>query len=99
MLLQLEADGHINNLEEYPALYGFENNYIHWFDEFIDAYFDNTRRPFMAKHYVDYGNRIRALWNDRPNRPYPKYVKYLIGKTISKETFRTKFLTKCLKFR
>jgi hypothetical protein len=88
MLLQLETDGHINNLEEYPALLAFEQNYIHWFEEFIEGYHDDTHRAYMAKHYTDYGNRIKALWVNRPKRPYVKYQKFLIGKTVSKETVK-----------
>lgn len=30
LLLQLEADGYINNLDSFPALYAFAPNYMHW---------------------------------------------------------------------
>lgn len=52
MLLQLQHDGHINNLEEYPAMDAFQKNYIYWFDEFVESYYDDTHRPYMGKHYV-----------------------------------------------
>ena len=68
MLLQLESDGIIHNLEQYPAMEAFYNNYTHWFDDFIDTYHDDTHRPYMAKHYVAYGNRLKLLWEQRPNR-------------------------------
>jgi len=35
----------------------------------------------MAKNYVDYGNRLKTLWNERPQREYQKLPFYLIGKT------------------
>ncbi len=82
MLLQLEADGHITNLEQYPAMEAFEKNYTHWFEEFVDSYYEDTHRPYMAKNYVEYGNRLKALWTDRPHREYEKLPFYLIGKSV-----------------
>lgn len=87
-LLQLESDGHVNNLDEYPSLFAFSNTYTFWFDEFIDNYYEETHRAFIAKHYSEYGNRIRNLWENRPKRPYTQHQHYLIGKTISKETVK-----------
>lgn len=52
MLLQLESDGHIVNLQSYPAMEAFEKDYTHWFDEFIESYYEDTHRPYMAKNYV-----------------------------------------------
>ena len=40
----------------------FEKDYTHWFEEFIDSYYEDTHRPYMAKTYVEYGNRLKALW-------------------------------------
>ena len=40
----------------------------------------------MAKNYVEYGNRLKALWTERPNRAFEKLPFYLIGKTVDKAT-------------
>jgi len=42
----------------------------------------------MGKHYVEYGNRLKALWVERPKRPYVQYPNYLIGKSIEKTTVK-----------
>ena len=70
----------------------FEKDYTHWFEEFVDSYYEDTHRPYMAKAYVEYGNRLKTLWTERPNRPFEKMPFYLIGKslektTVSEETF------------
>jgi len=84
MLLQLESDGHIVNLQSYPAMEAFEKDYTHWFDEFIESYYEDTHRPYMAKNYVEYGNRLKALWTERPKRDYEKLPFYLVGKTLER---------------
>lgn len=43
----------------------------------------------MAKNYVDYGNRLKSLWTDRPHRQYEKLPFYLIGKTLEKKLVNT----------
>jgi hypothetical protein len=40
----------------------------------------------MAKNYVDYGNRLKTLWSERPHREYEKLPHYLIGKSVQKTT-------------
>lgn len=40
----------------------------------------------MAKNYVEYGNRLKALWTERPHRDYEKLPFYLIGKTLERTT-------------
>ncbi len=39
----------------------------------------------MAKNYVQYGNRLKALWTDRVRKDYEKLPYFLIGKTIDKK--------------
>lgn len=47
----------------------------------------------MAKNYVDYGTRLKALWTVRPHRDFEKLPFYMIGKTmdrtqVSEETYQ-----------
>lgn len=39
----------------------------------------------MAKNYVEYGNRLKNLWLERPQRDYERLPYYLIGKTLEKK--------------
>lgn len=84
LLLQLEADGYINNLDSFPSLFAFTQPYTFWFEDFVNNYYEETHRSFIAKHYTEYGNRIKALWDGRPKRPFPSHPTYLIGKTIDR---------------
>lgn len=83
-LLQLEADGFINNLDAYPALFAFAPNYTYWCQTFVDNYYEDTHRAYISKNYTEYGDRLKALWDNRPNRPYIKFPQYLIGRTVSR---------------
>ena len=38
----------------------------------------------MAKAYVEYGNRLKNLWTERPNRHFEKLPFYLVGKSLEK---------------
>lgn len=42
-------------------------------------------RSFIARHYTEYGNRLMALWENRPNRSFPSYPVYLVGRTIDRK--------------
>ncbi len=84
LLLQLEADGYINNLDSLPSLFAFTQPYTFWFEDFVDNYYEETHRSFIAKHYTEYGNRIKSLWDNRPKRAFSKHPIYLIGKTIDR---------------
>lgn len=84
MLLQLEADGYIHNLDAYPSLFAFTHPYTFWFEEFVENYYEETHRSLIAKHYTDYGNRIKALWDNRPKRSFPAAPLYIIGKTVER---------------
>lgn len=42
-------------------------------------------RSFIARHYTEYGNRLMALWENRPNRTFTSYPLYLIGRTIDRK--------------
>ena len=85
LLLQLEADGYINNLDSFPALYAFAPNYLHWGEAFVESYLEETHRTYIAKYYTEYGDRLKGLWDARPKRPYSHHPNYLIGRTIAKE--------------
>jgi hypothetical protein len=84
LLLQLEADGHISNLDSFPSLFAFTQPFTFWFEEFVDNYYEETHRSFIAKHYTEYGNRIKSLWDNRPKRAFSSHPIYLIGKTIDR---------------
>ena len=62
MVLQLEADGFINNLDEYPSKNALDTCYTSWFESFVNTYYDETHRAFTARNYVEYGDRIKMLW-------------------------------------
>jgi hypothetical protein len=87
-LLQLEADGYINNLDSYPGVLGFAPNYTHWGQAFVDVYYEDTHRSYIAKYYTDYGDRLKALWDSRPNRPFPRQPFYLIGRSTAREVVK-----------
>ena len=38
-LLQIEADGYINNLDAFPGVLGFAPNYTYWGQMFVDTYY------------------------------------------------------------
>ena len=58
-------------------------SYTSWFDNFVLKYYNDTHKPYTSKNYVEYGNRIRMLWEERPNRPLKnQYPPLLIGKTV-----------------
>ncbi len=84
MLLQLQADGMIENLDAIPAAHSFHFKFTFWFKEFIEGYYEETHQPYTAKHYTEYSNRMKKLWDNRPDRPYDKFNS-LIGKTVEKE--------------
>jgi len=54
----------------------------------VESYYEETHRAFIAKHYTEYGNRIKNLWEGRPKRPYPQHKKFLIGRTTNRETVK-----------
>ena len=88
LLLQLEADGFINNLDSFPALFGFAQNYTYWGNAFVETYYEDTHRSYIAKYYTEYGDRLKALWEGRPNRPYNKHPIYLVGRTTGRQTVK-----------
>lgn len=88
LMLQLEADGYLHNLDQLPSLFAFTQPYTFWFQEFVDSYYEDTHRSFIAKHYTDYGDRLKALWLGRPHRPFPAHPQYLVGRTLSRTTIR-----------
>jgi hypothetical protein len=84
LLLELEADGFIQNLDALPSLFAFTHPYTFWFGEFIENYYEETHRSFIAKYYTEYGNRIKSLWDNRPKRVFTSHPIYLIGKTLER---------------
>lgn len=83
MVMQLEHDGFINNIDDYPSRFAVDSGYSSWFESFVTNYYNDTHRPYTAKSYMDYGNRIKMLWDERPNRPLKdSFPKIIIGKTI-----------------
>ena len=84
MLLQLEADGYIENLDSLPSPFAFHQSFTFWFEDFVDGYYEETHRSFIAKHYTEYGNRLRSLWEGRPNRHYDVRPHYLVGRSLAK---------------
>lgn len=51
-LLQMEADGYISNLDAWPGVLGFSQNYTQWGQLFTDTYYDDTHRSYIAKYYT-----------------------------------------------
>ena len=62
LLLQLEADGYVYNLDAFPGLFGFASNFTHWCQSFVNVYYEDTHRSYIAKYYTEYGERLRSLW-------------------------------------
>jgi len=87
-LLQIEADGFINNLDAFPGVLGFAPNYTYWGSMFVDTYYDDTHRSYISKHYTEYGDRLKALWENRPNRPFIHHPLYLIGRSVSRKVVK-----------
>ena len=83
MVLQLERSGFISNLDQYPSRNALDVCYTSWFENFVNNYYDETHRPFTGRNYVEYGDRIKMLWTERPERPLNNpYPHILIGKSI-----------------
>ena len=78
----------MNNLDAWPGVLGFSTNYTNWGQLFVDTYYEDTHRSYIAKYYTEYGERLKALWDNRPNRPFVRYPRYLIGRTLSKEVVK-----------
>ena len=90
MVLQLESDGLINNLDELPSRNALDICFTSWFEPFVNNYYDETHRAFTAKNYVEYGDRIKMLWTERPNRPLTvMYPRILIGKSIESQPVKS----------
>ena len=62
LLLQLEAEGYIHNLDEFPSPLAFTHNYTYWGESFVDSYYEETHRAYIAKYYTEYGDRLKSLW-------------------------------------
>jgi hypothetical protein len=84
----MESDGYLHNIDEWPSLFAFTHPYTFWFEEFVESYYEETRRSFIAKYYTDYGDRLKLLWDGRPGRPFVSAPRFLIGRTASKETVK-----------
>lgn len=83
MVLELEHDGFINNLDEYPGKMALERNYTSEFEPFIDKYYEESQRPYTSKNYAEFGLKVKRLWEERPNRPMKDpFPRVLLGKTI-----------------
>lgn len=83
MLLQLEKDGLLYNLDEYPSYNSFEECYSSWLGKFVSNYYEDNHRPYTYHSYIEYANRLKRLWDQRPNRPLrDPFPRYIIGKTI-----------------
>lgn len=90
MILDMEREGLIHNLDEYPSRNCLDKCYTSWFQTFVDNYYDDTHRPFTARNYMEYGDRLKMAWTERPNRPVVNpYPQILIGKSIEGEVVST----------
>jgi hypothetical protein len=68
MLLQLEKDGFIS-LNDYPSGNVMNEEYSSEFNQFVNSYYEESRRSYKGSNYIEYGERIKDLWSARQSKP------------------------------
>lgn len=52
MILQLEKEGLIYNLDEYPSYNSFEECYTSWIGKFVTNYYEENHRPYTYHSFI-----------------------------------------------